>query len=367
MERVSYRERADAVLRHLLPSDVIGRRVTLKKRAKDFVGLCPFHNEKTPSFWVVNRKRFFHCFGCGASGDVIDFVMRDAGRTFVEALELLESESGLQRYAAMPAGKRRELDDAARQRRAQDEADLRAEAERKARTMLGIWAAVRPVVPGGPVDIYLRGRSILPPASYGIGDARVNAGWPVDFGYHASLWHPYAHTRHPAMVTAIRSPAGELWAVHQTYLVQGDRGLWAKAAFREKGWAKLVLGTYARESVTSDGKIGGYIRLGPEAPSMIGGEGIETSLSAMQIWRRSGLSFVGASNMRNVDLPFGCRDFIYAADRDPQRQGERWSWRAAERNKLARRVGVHVPRLPDQKCDFNDVLQRSVAMQEDVV
>ncbi len=77
-------------------SDVIGRRVRLIRRGREHTALCPFHNEKTPSFTVSDEKGFFHCFGCGAHGDVIGFVMRDEGLSFPEAVEKLAGEAGLQ-------------------------------------------------------------------------------------------------------------------------------------------------------------------------------------------------------------------------------------------------------------------------------
>jgi len=83
-------------LRSRLPlADVVGRRVKLQKRGRDFVGLCPFHNEKTPSFTVNEEKGFFHCFGCGAHGDAIGFLMRAEGASFPEAVERLAGEAGL--------------------------------------------------------------------------------------------------------------------------------------------------------------------------------------------------------------------------------------------------------------------------------
>ena len=83
-------------LRSRLPlADVVGRRVKLQKRGRDFVGLCPFHNEKTPSFTVNEEKGFFHCFGCGAHGDAMTFVMRAEGSSFPEAVERLANEAGL--------------------------------------------------------------------------------------------------------------------------------------------------------------------------------------------------------------------------------------------------------------------------------
>ncbi|MFP6688365.1 MAG: DNA primase [Alphaproteobacteria bacterium] len=77
-------------------SDVIGRRVRLIRKGREHSALCPFHNEKTPSFTVSDEKGFFHCFGCGAHGDVIGFVMRDEGLSFPEAVEKLAGEAGLQ-------------------------------------------------------------------------------------------------------------------------------------------------------------------------------------------------------------------------------------------------------------------------------
>ena len=57
-------------------ADLIGRRVKLTRKGREFTGLCPFHNEKTPSFSVSEEKGLFHCFGCGAHGDSFGFIMR---------------------------------------------------------------------------------------------------------------------------------------------------------------------------------------------------------------------------------------------------------------------------------------------------
>ncbi|HYM31995.1 MAG TPA: DNA primase [Candidatus Cybelea sp.] len=74
---------------------VVGRRVRLIKRGREHVGLCPFHNEKSPSFTLSEDKGFFHCFGCGAHGDAIEFVRRSEGLSFPEAVERLAQEAGL--------------------------------------------------------------------------------------------------------------------------------------------------------------------------------------------------------------------------------------------------------------------------------
>src|SRR5260370_38822725 len=75
--------------------DLVGRRGGLTGRGREQAGLCPFHNEKTPSFYVVEDKGFFHCFGCGAHGDAIGFLMRADNLDFIEAVERLAGEAGI--------------------------------------------------------------------------------------------------------------------------------------------------------------------------------------------------------------------------------------------------------------------------------
>ena len=84
-------------LRHRLQlSTIVGRRVKLVKKGREYTGHCPFHNEKTPSFTVNDDKEFYHCFGCGEHGDVIGFVLRTEGLSFPEAVEKLAAEAGLE-------------------------------------------------------------------------------------------------------------------------------------------------------------------------------------------------------------------------------------------------------------------------------
>ena len=60
-------------------SDVVGKKIQLKKRGQDYVACCPFHNEKTPSFSVSDNKGIYHCFGCGKTGNIFTFVMETEG------------------------------------------------------------------------------------------------------------------------------------------------------------------------------------------------------------------------------------------------------------------------------------------------
>src|SRR4030081_4069093 len=82
-------------LRARLPvSEVVGRRVKLKKAGREFKGLSPFQQEKTPSFTVNDQKQFYHDFSTGKHGNIFDFVMETEGVTFPEAVERLASFAG---------------------------------------------------------------------------------------------------------------------------------------------------------------------------------------------------------------------------------------------------------------------------------
>jgi DNA primase len=76
--------------------EIVGRHVQLKKGGANFMGLCPFHGEKSPSFSVSPTKQFYHCFGCGKSGDAIKFLMEHAGMSFMEAVKDLAQQVGMQ-------------------------------------------------------------------------------------------------------------------------------------------------------------------------------------------------------------------------------------------------------------------------------
>ncbi|BCW88665.1 DNA primase [Alphaproteobacteria bacterium SO-S41] len=89
-------------------ADVVGRRVKLVRKGREFMGLCPFHSEKSPSFSVNEQKGFYHCFGCGAHGDAIKFVCETEGLNFREAVERLAGEAGLQMPEESPFQRERE-------------------------------------------------------------------------------------------------------------------------------------------------------------------------------------------------------------------------------------------------------------------
>ena len=76
--------------------DVVDKRVTLKKSGKNYSACCPFHNEKTPSFSVQPEKQFYYCFGCGAGGNAIGFVMNYDNVEFPQAVEMLAVDAGVE-------------------------------------------------------------------------------------------------------------------------------------------------------------------------------------------------------------------------------------------------------------------------------
>ena len=75
--------------------EVIGEVVSLTKAGRNFLGLCPFHGEKTPSFNVVEDKQFYHCFGCGRSGDVFKFIEDYRGVAFMDAVQIVAERLAL--------------------------------------------------------------------------------------------------------------------------------------------------------------------------------------------------------------------------------------------------------------------------------
>jgi DNA primase len=135
---------------------LIGRKTRLARNGRQWKGCCPFHNEKTPSFYVYDDH--FHCFGCGAHGDAITFLMRAEGASFPEAVERLAGEAGMQVPKATPQA---------------------AERERRARDLYGVCAAAeaafrrRLMLPEGKAALdYLRRRGLSEATI-----ARFGLGW----------------------------------------------------------------------------------------------------------------------------------------------------------------------------------------------
>jgi DNA primase len=113
--------------------EIVGRYVQLKKGGANFMGLCPFHGEKSPSFSVSPAKQFYHCFGCGKNGNAISFLMDHAGMTFIEAVKDLAQQYGMQipEDEASPEDRARALEQRQKQNTLTDVLEKAGEAYRR--------------------------------------------------------------------------------------------------------------------------------------------------------------------------------------------------------------------------------------------
>ena len=79
----------DEIRSRIRVSEIVGKRIKLLKRGNEFLAVCPFHNDTKPSLSIVDDKNFYHCFACGAHGDIIKFTMETEGLNFPETVDLL--------------------------------------------------------------------------------------------------------------------------------------------------------------------------------------------------------------------------------------------------------------------------------------
>ncbi len=86
----------DELRNRITLSEIIGRRIKVTRAGRESKACCPFHSEKTPSFTINDEKQFYHCFGCGAHGDVINFLMQHDNISFIDSVEMLAAEAGMQ-------------------------------------------------------------------------------------------------------------------------------------------------------------------------------------------------------------------------------------------------------------------------------
>jgi DNA primase len=310
-------------------SDVIGQRVTLKRRGTLHKGLCPFHNEKTPSLVVDDNKERWKCFGCGAGGDVVDFVAKWENIDAMAALARLEQERGLSAAGAFDHAAAR----AARAKADEEERQRVISAARK------LWFDSVPLT-GTPAETYLRGRGIT-----------IDPGPALRF--HPDLRHQPSGERLPAMVAAVTDATGYVTGVHRTYL--GPDGA-TKASVAP---AKMMLGACG----------GGCTRFGrPDAAGgqRLGiGEGIETCLSVRQATGLPVWAALTLGNMGALPVPRPVREIILLADADEKDRAAADRQRAAAADRYAG-LGFWVRlAVPPDGTDFNDLLRRAGSVPAD--
>ena len=296
---------------------LIGRAVALRKGGRTHAGLCPFHNEKTPSFTVWPDH--WHCYGCGAHGDAIGFVMRHERRGFADAVAALAGAGG----AAIT--RRAQVGGAAM--RAAAEEDLR----QRTLSAQEIWHACRPAQ-GTPVETYLAARGI-------------RVALPPTLRFHPRLWHGPSQRHWPAMVAAVQDVERGLVGVHRTFLAPDGR---AKAPVQP---AKMMLGRSA----------GCCVRFAVPAPTLLLAEGIETALSALQATGAAVWAALSLGNFLAVELPQSVRRVVILADQDEKDLAAAAALRARAAERLWRQGRTVRIARPPKGQDFNDVLRSGAA------
>lgn len=243
----------------------LAQRATEMRRTGDrYIGLCPFHDERTPSFYVVPDRGFYHCFGCGAHGSAIDFVMQTDGVGFRQAVEKLAGTNGTHSSSvdrSSPVTPRPITKPDDRTARAIQE---RAKAWR-------IWQERQPLA-GSVAETYL----VEARGLHGdwLRDCKV-LGFAPRQGYWAATGNkPELIWEGPALLAAMQDRAGRFAAIHITYLQSDGSG--KLALFESPGVmrpAKKVRGSPG----------GAAIRLTPAYDRMVVGEGIETTASVFGV------------------------------------------------------------------------------------
>lgn len=255
-----------------------------RPRAGDWWGCCPFHSEASPSFHVLEpggTGGVFYCFGCGAKGSVVDFVMMDEGLDFVGAVRRLADRAGVAREDDEAKRRARE----AERKRIRDERDRKAAAlaERRAERALDLW---RRAVPDAPLlRDYLESRGVRTDALRRL----FASGVPPSLRLVERLEHfpdGAAAPTHagPAMVAAIGDCArGGFAGVHRTWITATGRARFPDGRKVDKQWLGRTGAIW-----------GAPVRLSPPAPVLFVGEGIETSLALFSLALEDGREGIAA-------------------------------------------------------------------------
>lgn len=283
--------------------EVVGKLVALRSANNEWVACCPFHADRSPSFTIFDNGRRFHCFGCNASGDVLDFAQRVYGVTLQEAAQMLGAGNVPKVALPMPAPT--------------DKTDNTAQAR-------AIWERAGPVC-GSVAEAYLRWRGIAPP-------------FPQDLRFRGL---PYPdHGRLPCLVCAVRDVSGEVVGIQRIWLADDGQG---KANVEKP---KLSLGSIK----------GGAIRLGnlDDTGCVTVCEGPEDGLSLAlmlggPVWVAAGSSFLPA-----MQFPPGINSILIGADNDT---AGREAAEKAARTFATRGLKVRILRPLQGFKDFNDELR----------
>jgi DNA primase len=281
--RVNDLPRVCAGIRDRFPVSGVARQagVELQRAGRELKGRCPFHPDRTPSFTIYADDRRFQCFGCGAEGDVLDFVQRAYGVKLLDAIGMLDG------------GALRELEQ--QRAPAKPKADLRPVVQR----------IINGSVPidGTPAAIYLRSRGITIDLPHTLRFARLAPPQIEGNGVLAANGPGLL----PTLVAIVTDPSGALVGLQRTYLTEDGR----KAATKPTKQDRKPKVKYSLGNV-----IGGAIQLGPPAPSIIVTEGLEDGLTLAQALGRSVWVAAGTSMMPQMTFAELTKAVVIGADGD---------------------------------------------------
>lgn len=349
----------DAIRVRVKLSTVVGRVVKLTRKGPDWFGLCPFHQEGSPSFTVNDDKAFYHCFGCQAHGDAVDFLMQHQGLPFGEAKRMLEADAGI---AGMNL-QQREADNKLWQQR---EADAAQKADKKRRSAQGLWHGSAPGA-GVPTEDYLIARGI---------DFAALGHWPGSLKYRGDVPHGDIGQSFPAMVSCMIGPdLRSVAAVHRTFLQFRD-GRWQKlrrpdeAASAKHGKpmfhkAKMMWGSKKGAHIPVwKGRFDGPLHAVPPGTDIYVSEGIEDGASVAM--EDPALRIVAAGDVGNIGelvVPDQAGNIVIIAQNDPDGSGGATSFEKAVKNLQERYRGQRLIKAmfpPIEVKDFAELRCRKV-------
>ena len=325
----------DEIKARYVLSEEIGRSVTLKLQGREHVGCCPFHNEKTPSFTVNDQKGFYHCFGCGAHGSVIDWYMHARGWTTAEAIKSLAEGVNLTPLSGPVLPRRRSI-----------YSGPDPDRDMKTGLALRLWREAVPAS-GTIVETYLRSRGMagsVPPS------VRFHPACPRALAYDDDgRVTGFRRRTGPAMVAGIQNVAGKIVGVHRTFLRPDGSG-------KSEGFGKQKL-------MLGDAR-GGAVRLGKVRPRLYLAEGIENALTirdALTLGGEDGGTAWAALSLggfANVGVPEGVNAITIVGDNDMRDAEVRTKMMGAQLEGLR---GIPVRTVfPPVGMDINDWLMALV-------
>lgn len=288
---------------HSLVSAAQGAGIRLRRAGREWKACCPFHPDKSPSFTIYDEGQRFRCFGCGAAGDVLDFVQRAHHVGLRDAVAMLDG--GTLPIASSPTVPP-----------AEPKCDRTGEA-------LAIWAAAENVI-GTEAESYLRSRRLMLPIPPCIRFTRL------PYGKSGRL--------HPVMLALVTDAEDRPIGIQRTYLNAAGTG---KAAVAKP---KLSLGRIA----------GGAIRLAPASPTLVICEGLEDGLSVQQGLGIATWATAGTGGMVALQLHPSVRAVVIAADND---EPGRLAASAAAHGFATTGRTCRIIRPLDGFKDFNDELR----------